>query len=280
MHFLRSIVDCLLNLTGVEPNIKKLQSRIVDEQVLPQYTPPKWINPSEAWMLYYRAFKPSNLTSMIYKWASEWKLTIKDNWNNACVKFLHSIDKSVPKYELSYWNSFLWFRRKKVDFLWITMYQINDPKDLMFEGEYNIQSELLDYCIEKWWLKKTIKSKKKFSISPVVLFFPLFPIIMVPLIFISIFFFVTKRDELLCPWNIELTEKWKKLYAELLWYKYFLEHCDENKLQKLIEEDPDYIDKMLPYAVALRLNVDFLKYSRSSFSIASLDIDNSELYKN
>lgn len=38
----------------------------------------------------------------------------------------------------------------------------------------------------------------------------------------------------------------------------------------LIEENPNYINETLPYAVALRLNVKFLKYSISNFSMVSL----------
>ena len=53
--------------------------------------------------------------------------------------------------------------------------------------------------------------------------------------------------------TILLTEKWQELVVKIYWYKKFLKICEEKQLKKLMEEDPLYVDKVLPYAVALGL---------------------------
>ena len=63
-------------------------------------------------------------------------------------------------------------------------------------------------------------------------------------------------------WNYEklsITNKWKEKLSEIYWYKKFIESCEEPQLRKFIEEDPDYINKVLPYAVALWLETRLIK---------------------
>lgn len=49
------------------------------------------------------------------------------------------------------------------------------------------------------------------------------------------------------------TENWAKLISHILWYREFLKSCSENELKALIKEDPQYIDKALPYAIVFWL---------------------------
>jgi hypothetical protein len=150
---------------------------------------------------------------------------------------------------------------------------------------------LLDYCVEKWWLMKSPKS----SYLKEILFFICItiPVILVDflnntlcsfiiyfLYILTLCFICMRKDEILCPWDIKLTAEWEKIFSEIYWYKYFLEHCEEEQLKKIIEEDADFISETLPYAVALRLNINFLKYSMIPFSTSLFDADISELELN
>ena len=58
--------------------------------------------------------------------------------------------------------------------------------------------------------------------------------------------------------KIKLTDEWNKILAHIYWYKYFLEKCDEEKYKILSGNDKHFIDKTLPYIIALRLNSCFL----------------------
>ena len=283
----------------IEPNIKELISNSNQHNVIVQYDPPKWLSTSEVWMIYYRMYKASNINCLIYKWASEWIVSFKDKWYRGRIRIMKELNNSVPKYELSYWNGLSKYKRVKVG---SNTYEIIDPENLLF-GLHRIQKELLDYCIEKWWLKRTGYNSniKKLPLIPIILLcLVILYSVIVPIInsfldsellpdllgfsyllcwLLLIWIIVAGGWELEGPMDIELTEEWEKLFVEIYWYKYFLEHCEEEKLWKLIEEDPDYINKTLPYAVALRLNTKFLKYSLSNFSIGSLDVVNLDTSK-
>lgn len=276
---------CSNKFFWIESNIRNFKSVLNKKKVIVQYTLPKWLSPSEVWMIYYRAFKPTNIYCMVYKWAYEGHISVRDSWKLFHMNFLKNLNKWVPGYELSFWNALVKMKKTyEYNSLWMRCYEINDTNDFVLKNWLTtFQDELLDYCIEKWWLKKEKKWGNFYSIVPILLILlllsnPFFHLIVFIIIFIVGWMIIgLKRDELLCPWNIKLTEEWEKIFAEIYWYKYFLEHCEEEKIQELIKEDPDFIDKTLPYAIALRLNVDFLKYSISCFSIENFDIDVSAL---
>ena len=54
-------------------------------------------------------------------------------------------------------------------------------------------------------------------------------------------------------YDIELTDKWKKILSEIYGYKYFLEKCEEEQINVNLWNDEVY-SKHLPYAIALKLN--------------------------
>lgn len=289
---------CFSKIFWVEPNLKNLKNTFNNNNVIVQFTPPKWLSPSEVWMIYYRTFMTSNINCMVYKWAHEWIVSLKDEWNWLKLKFFRHLNKSAPKYELSYWNTLIKIKRAyKINSLGNVYYEINDTNDFIFKQWLTtFQNELLDYCIDRWWLTKSQKSSY-FNFKEFLFFiFIIIPVILVDfsnntlcsiigfiiyfLYILTLCFICMRKDEILCPWDIKLTAEWEKIFAEIYWYKYFLEHCEEEQLKKIIEEDVDFISETLPYAVALRLNINFLKYSTSCFSTSLFDADISELELN
>lgn len=72
----------------------------------------------------------------------------------------------------------------------------------------------------------------------------------------------------------KLSEKWKEILAGIYGYKYFLEACDEEKIKKFLEQDPEYLDKIMPYAVALWVETEIIK----SISPKILDWINNNRY--
>ena len=43
------------------------------------------------------------------------------------------------------------------------------------------------------------------------------------------------------------------MLSEIYWYKYYLEHCEEEQINSDLEEN-EFYSKHLPYAIALKLN--------------------------
>jgi hypothetical protein len=60
-------------------------------------------------------------------------------------------------------------------------------------------------------------------------------------------------------WKLKFTEKWAELASQVIWYSKFIKSCDENIIKMLLEEDPLFIDRTLPYATAFWMETEFLK---------------------
>ena len=46
--------------------------------------------------------------------------------------------------------------------------------------------------------------------------------------------------------------------SQLIGYRNFIKSCDEKKIELLLEDDPLFIDKTLPYATAFGVETEFL----------------------
>jgi hypothetical protein len=125
------------------------------------------------------------------------------------------------------------------------------------------QQSLVDYCVEKWYLVQKTKLRKVITPSYFLLFlvFIFMPLIAIIIYMLYLTQFIWSPSFKVNLWKLERTKKWDELYAKIMWYKYFLEHCDEDKMKEVLKQDADYIDKTLPYIIALRLNWKFLDRS-------------------
>ena len=57
----------------------------------------------------------------------------------------------------------------------------------------------------------------------------------------------------------KLSEKWKETLAKIYWYKYFLEACDEKKIKTFLEQDSEYLEKNMPYAISLWVETEIIE---------------------
>ncbi|PID34786.1 MAG: hypothetical protein CR971_01420, partial [candidate division SR1 bacterium] len=57
----------------------------------------------------------------------------------------------------------------------------------------------------------------------------------------------------------KLSPEGKELYEQVVGYKKYLKTVEEPKLQQLIKDDPQYFEKVLPYAVALGMETEWIE---------------------
>ena len=266
----------------IEPNISKLPKKIGKYEVKLQFMPPKWLSPSEVWFLYYRKFQDTNLDAMLYEWAYMKYVLIENDTDSIVVTKLKQL-KSDKSYECKCWSLLFWGGKISKQ----TMYFKNED----FNSDYNrILISLAEYCKNNWWLDYKLKVEEPFLIPiPISIYhFLLTPFILC--LWIWLFWYLTTLSQnafwiqaylwiFACIFiynsivktnnyvnnkfenkirKIKLTDEWNKILAHIYWYKYFLEKCDEEKYIKLCKNDKNFIDKTLPYIIALRLNSCFL----------------------
>ena len=89
----------------IQPDMDNLPDKIWKYPVIVQYNPPKWLNPSEVWMIYNQSYESTNLDCLLYKWEYEWLIEIEDKWNWTIILYRNKeIDNKVPNYERQFWT--------------------------------------------------------------------------------------------------------------------------------------------------------------------------------
>lgn len=249
------------NLLKKVPKKKK----IGNYRIITQFTPPEWISPSEISFLYSKRSKPNAISCMIYKRAIEWRILmtfkkwsfrIKDTvllmwWKNDKVfweNFERECRKSLNwRYDKANLGFFLW----KIWESYEEKLTTELPDNKFSNNLYKIHSIIQQSCENKWFIKLKQKKWKLLnifiiSIVMIISFILSSPILLyIWIIFLIILLGFSKP--------FKLTDKWQKILSEIYGYKYFLQACEEDQLRLFIKEDPDYIDKILPYATALWL---------------------------
>lgn len=241
---------------------KKFRSKY---PIIPQYIPPKDLNPAEAGLLYNCRVDVTDLTSLIYQWAFDWLILIwnvksKEDWKTLSkieLTKLRDIEDSRPFFEKEIFNSIFLSCDKKV----ITN---------SFELRYALMLEDLEYhWIKKWWIVRSWSGKIMWIIYNILVALLLFVWYMYFswwfalyswMLFLLLILFMAC---ILFWWYVDwgklwLTNKWAELAAYMIWYRNFIKSCDEDIIKLCLKEDPLFIDKTLPYATAFWLETEFL----------------------
>ena len=235
--------------------------------IIIQYTPPKWINPAEAWLLYNCNVDVTDLTSLIYQRTLDWILSIKNiSWKDSnhiekieLVK-LKNIPSNRPFFERDIFDSiFLAWDQKTITY--------------SFQLKYALLLEDLEiHGINKWRIYRPTSAKIWKIVYSILVLLLVVSFVMifwwsnlewhldwfyisVILIFACIFLWWY-----IFGWKpLKLTDKWAELASHLIWYRNFIKSCDENKIRLFLKEDPLFVDKTLPYATAFWIETEFIK---------------------
>jgi len=245
-------------------------------KVIIQYTPPKWLNSAEVWLLLHRREEIKDLFSLIYKWTAEWLIRIDgdvsyESWkskiNNVYVKKIKEIPETAPEFEKNFFHSFI-----ENDTQYISYYK----KDLSKELEM-----LKEHGINMWRFEKEKRYDKLWLLIFLIITVCCIinPELAILVFWLSVIW--TCFYSLEYSWKLQETDKWAELIAHILWYWEFLIACDEQQLKTFLKQDPLYFDKVLPYAVAMWIDTEFLEKIRpimKEYNITpnwySWDIDN------
>lgn len=257
------------------------KKRIWKNPIIIQYTPPKNISPMECSYLYNMKRHKGNISCLLYKWATEKRIKmqfIEQKFPQKDTIKITVINKNIEwmTEEEQYARELLIDKQKEIEIpskevmKKIPLININTAKNCLKKG-----------LIEKWYQFTMTKAKRNIINIAITFFFVLGNVL-------SIAFWILKNNDptlLISKFTIYLpatlgiiivfsaiawsiivddkydkntkyvrykpSKKWEAVLAEIYGYKYFLEACDEKVIKVLLEKDPLYIDKMIPYAVAL-----------------------------
>ena len=267
--------------------------------VVVQYAPPANISAAEASLLIHRHAEPIALMSLIYKRAAEWLISIKadkseGSWDNQkeikyiTIKKVWEIDELAPYYEKNFFESLLDTQtiptNKNIKFL----------KSLLpiWRNSANITIDSQDLeALELYWKKKkwftAINIEKYLRILLLTLFFILFVLIILfsalwwwsvrIFILLTVLIFATALHS--STYN-KITQSWAEVLSQVLWYRKFLQKCDENQLRLLLKENPLFVNNMLSYATIFGIESELIKKIMPIMDELNINISwyNSDLY--
>ena len=258
--------------------------KLFNRTIIPEYDIPNLLSPIEAWFLYdMKVWKP-DIVCAIYKRAWMWiiKLSQKNWW--LIIKKTWNIKKwQIPQYEYAFretffseWN-FVQFPNKlvykKLDILkkWIEKYcikqwriyneNVNSVVDIKKQSKSSNEKKFIPFGRLFWlliWLLLLflcflVIKKNMWLEGPTATKLGICMGLGIPFIIVYIWYYIISIKQTMNKHTLKLTEVWKELIIKIHWYKKFLENCEEKQLKQFMKEDPLYIDKVLPYAVALGL---------------------------
>ena len=267
------------------------ENKVWNKNIIIEYEPPKWLSPIEVWYLYDMDVGKADIVCLIYKWAVKWIVTL--SYENNLLKITKKgsiVDKTIPWYERNLRFN-LFENSDTVEIteevvnknLW---YLRNAVKEYCMYKDW-VDWDVLHFSLEDMCMTiiPFVKPKKKISYIPfgrVILFLFWIVIMVVWWVYFVSHIMSSRWDGFLMRdlfitlglclgwlwWSalfipdlmdtgnkhvMNLTKKWEELVSQIYWYRKFLEACEEKQLKELVKSDPLYMDKMIPYAIALWL---------------------------
>ena len=254
---------------------RRYNSKCKNDKYIVQYDAPKWVEPPEAGILIDDKLDPKDITSLIYRWASNRyiKICAEDSSNKKFyIKKLKDLPKDTKEYEKNLFKKIFsngddfYFSANKNKF---TTYLTETEKELTkyIDGENRFKTTLpnvkLDaYSFKSWtkswifwiavlwcvgygfivtWINETLNSVRSWMK----------------------FIFRVWLIWIICSYRKKEKEQWTKKWIEFrrhcLWYKEFLEKVDKKKIEELTRQDPLFVEKSLPYAVVFGIETQFIK---------------------
>ena len=276
----------------IEINMSELPKQIGREKTLVQYNLPKGITPSEVGMMVSGRAEMTNLICIIYKWVNEWLVKIINENGVKYIEVIDNLWKKVCEYDGNVWlnggvvkvgrengsryikaiDDDLWKKLPEYEyylfyklFAW-AWYRVKFKKLKKFKLKVN--DMILKSCVEKWYLEMRLGEIPNSEYSTyinssiwcasIICFCLVLIFILLDSWLWSFVFFVLAMWLLLLSrgytsYYAKSTKKWNRLFADIYWYKYYLEHCEEEQINSDLWDGEVY-NKHLPYAIALKLN--------------------------
>lgn len=195
-----------------------------------------------------------DIVSLLPYWAGEGYIEMKQIVEEIYLYKIKNLPPDFPEYEHLIFNKL--FSKKDVA-------KISDLKSKMNSTVFKAQSLLTKEIKQQDYYHpgyvKIFKSWRRWLFPIFMILFGLFSFFYLQLYILGLGCFIAAIAAIfLSVLGIPLTEKGAKLESEIKSFKKFLKDPDRNLLEKVIQEDPSYFDKMFPFAIAFGIENTFL----------------------
>ena len=281
LFFTGSIFAIWGNFIFSPAHIKKKWETIKD---VIHYTLPKWFSPMEIALIYNWTEHADIVPIALYYRASKWYLKIVECEKKQLfivtkkVKFERLIEKSEfenlinkkevfrPDLEEELRNKITMKFTEEIDEELIRRKdKVLDINDIMFRMDKSLKAKITPNYIKRYENRHTNKYPLWLLCIWIILsfYYPYYGIalIIATLLFMVIFrYYMMVRENLLNKDEEKyLSKEGRSILEQVYWFRKYLMQVDDTRLEALTKEDPDYYEKMLPYAIALWVGDEWVK---------------------
>lgn len=248
------------------------------------YTLPKWYSPMEIALIYNWTEHADIVPIALYYWASKWYLKIVEYEKKLLflVKKKVKFQKVIKKYEFEnvmdskgslrpdleeeLWNHVVKNSENEIDESYIRRDEkILDIRDIMFRMDRSLKAKITPGYINRYENRFTNRYPLiLLLIWAVISYFYLY--YWIALIVLSVLFMISFRHYMMVReryMNIKeedyLSDEWRNILEQVHWFRRYLMQVDDTRLETLTKENPDYYEKILPYAIALWVGDEWVK---------------------
>lgn len=233
-------------------------------EVVEKYHPPQGLTSAHVGTYIDGKAHKRDVVSLIPYWASEGLLTIEKKEENTILTKLNEVPNDYPDYEKTFFNKI--FEKSDIAI-------VEDFKNKFYRSFSAVQSSLqkeiksfnyYDELYMKWFKSKNI----------VVFFIVPFILGMIALIGLKwyllgiLLIFMAFAILLFAIPRAPFSEYGYEVHQHLLGLQAFLTNPDEEKISELLDSDPKYFERMLPFAVAFGLDQSWIKSFENKFERA------------
>ena len=250
------------------------------------YTPPKWFSATDVSLVYtWHKETEKFILTQIYSWINDWLLIPETKKNLLWIKYVvykinYKIEKqkfkdSNKKDELKkrnksikeYLEEALWkaikVKKWEVITIWTIKKKFEEIDGIVRMRFINLTKSLTN----KPYIPTTEIKKMKVNLWPLsigwailafhlliwkywewLLYYWMIIWTFILIVWLIHYLKSTYRKEIIEDY---LTDKWEEVVEQVLWFRKYLLWVEDERLNTLLKEDPNYCEKVLPYAIAL-----------------------------
>lgn len=221
------------------------------------YTPPKWYSPWKVAAIYQKEATNKIVFSMIYEWAVKWYVKIINNKGENIVlektKELASPFEAEQKFWKILWKK--WTKKTLSKSLYSTTRMVNDETFESVSSLFAPNGLKFGKELDTIWANIGVWVFLVFFLCIFDMYYNwLFWVLLVNFLIIAIIFsyygVISKNT---------FTDEWRVIYEQIVWFRKYIKAVEEKKLKYLLKEDPQYFEKILPFAVAFGLESMWIK---------------------
>ncbi len=259
------VAFALVFLGGIMAFWKKLKGQVEDTEIVPKPYPPLDLTPAEVGAFYDHIVHDRDIVSMLPYWANQGFLSMSYNssYGEISIKKLKDLDADRPPYEYTLFHAIFSFGNEVA---------LSDLKEKFYSKQAQVKSQIKKEIIDlemydenySYWFK----SWRMWILVPV-----LFPMFIVAFIFgywmvgIAIIICIVTVI-VLSSVGRKPSEKGQRIKQDLKGFLAFLKNDNSAEYEDIVKKDPQYFEKVYPYAVAFNLDKNFINKIRPYQSMA------------